>query len=87
MGLALALQGQTGVWAIAADTDGIDGVEDNAGALVTPDTLLRGKAAGVSLNAHLDCNDAYAYFQTLNDLVFTGPTHTNVNDFRAILVL
>ena len=87
MGLALALQGQNGVWAIAADTDGIDGVEDNAGAVVTPDTLLRGKAAGVSLNAHLDCNDAYAYFQTLNDLVFTGPTHTNVNDFRAILVL
>jgi len=87
MGLALALQGQPGVWAIAADTDGIDGVEDNAGAVVTPDSLLRGKAAGVSLNAHLESNNAYAYFQALNDLVFTGPTHTNVNDFRAILVL
>jgi hydroxypyruvate reductase len=87
MGLALALQGHPGVWAIAADTDGIDGVEDNAGAVVTPDSLLRGKAAGVSLNAHLESNNAYAYFQALNDLVFTGPTHTNVNDFRAILVL
>ncbi len=87
MGLALALQGQEGVWALAADTDGIDGIEDNAGALVTPDTLLRGRMAGRNLDEHLACNDAYGYFQTLNDLVFSGPTHTNVNDFRAILVL
>jgi hydroxypyruvate reductase len=87
MGLALALQGQEGVWALAADTDGIDGIEDNAGALVTPDTLLRGRMAGRSLDEHLACNDAYGYFQALNDLVFSGPTHTNVNDFRAILVL
>jgi hydroxypyruvate reductase len=87
MGLALALQGQDGVWALAADTDGIDGIEDNAGAMVTPDTLQRARAAGLSLDEHLACNDAYGYFQALNDLVFSGPTHTNVNDFRAILVL
>lgn len=87
MGLALGLQGQPGVWALAADTDGIDGVEDNAGAMVTPDTLARGGQVGVDLDAHLANNDAYAYFQALNDLVFSGPTHTNVNDFRAILVL
>jgi hydroxypyruvate reductase len=87
MGLALALQGQAGVWALAADTDGIDGIEDNAGAMVTPDTLHRARAAGLSLDEHLACNDAYGYFQALNDLVFSGPTHTNVNDFRAILVL
>jgi hydroxypyruvate reductase len=87
MGLALALQGQEGVWALAADTDGIDGMEDNAGALVTPDSLHRGRMAGRNLDEHLACNDAYGYFQALNDLVFSGPTHTNVNDFRAILVL
>ena len=87
MGLALALQSQQGVWALAADTDGIDGVEDNAGAMVTPDTLLRAQSAGLNLDEHLACNDAYGYFQALNDLVFSGPTHTNVNDFRAILVL
>ena len=87
MGLAQGLQAQTGVWALAADTDGIDGVEDNAGAMVTPDTLLRAQQAGVNLDEHLACNDAYSYFQALNDLVFSGPTHTNVNDFRAILVL
>ena len=87
MGLAQALQAQAGVWALAADTDGIDGVEDNAGAMVTPDTLLRAQQAGVNLDEHLGCNDAYGYFQALNDLVFSGPTHTNVNDFRAILVL
>jgi len=87
MGLALALQGQEVVWALAADTDGIDGIEDNAGALVTPDTLHRGRMAGRNLDEHLACNDAYGYFQALNDLVFSGPTHTNVNDFRAILVL
>jgi glycerate 2-kinase len=87
MGLAMGLQGQAGVWALAADTDGIDGVEDNAGAMVTPDTLVRAQHVGVDLEAHLSCNDAYGYFQALNDLVFTGPTHTNVNDFRAILVL
>jgi glycerate 2-kinase len=87
MGLALALQGQSGVFALAADTDGIDGVEDNAGAYVAPDTLTRARARGMKLDQYLDRNDAYGYFEPLGDLVITGPTHTNVNDFRAILVL
>ena len=87
MGLAQALQGQAGVWALAADTDGIDGVEDNAGARVAPDTLARAAAQGLSIADHLDRNDAYGYFDALGDLVITGPTHTNVNDFRALLIL
>ena len=87
MGLALALQGQSGVYALAADTDGIDGIEDNAGAYVAPDTLARARARGMKIDQYLDRNDAYGYFQPLGDLVITGPTHTNVNDFRAILVL
>jgi hydroxypyruvate reductase len=87
MGLALALQGQSGVYALAADTDGIDGVEDNAGAFVAPDTLERAAAKGLKLDDHLDRNDAYAYFDAIGGLVVTGPTHTNVNDFRALLIL
>jgi glycerate 2-kinase len=87
MGLVQALQGQPEVWALAADTDGIDGVEDNAGAFVAPDTLERAQAQGMKIDAYLDRNDAYGYFEPLGGLVVTGPTHTNVNDFRAILVL
>jgi glycerate 2-kinase len=87
LGLALALQGQPNVWALAADTDGIDGVEDNAGAFVAPDTLQRALAQGMKVDQYLDRNDAYGYFGPLGDLVVTGPTHTNVNDFRALLVL
>ena len=87
LGCALALQGQPGVWALAADTDGIDGVEDNAGARVGPDTLVRGAALGQSATDALDRHDAYSYFAALGDLVMTGPTYTNVNDFRALLVL
>jgi hydroxypyruvate reductase len=87
MGLAQALQGQSGVWALAADTDGIDGVQDNAGAFVVPDTLARAQAAGAKVADYLDRNDAYGYFERIGDLLVTGPTHTNVNDFRAILVL
>ena len=87
MGLAEALQGQPGVWALAADTDGIDGMEENAGARVAPDTLLRAAAQGCKLGEHMQRNDAYGYFNALQDLVVTGPTNTNVNDFRAILVL
>ncbi len=86
LGLAQALNGQPGVWALAADTDGIDGVEDNAGAVVAPDTLSRAAALGLKVGDHLSRNDAYGYFQPLGDLVMTGPTHTNVNDFRALLV-
>ena len=87
LGLAVALQGQAGVWAIAADTDGIDGIEDNAGARVLPDTLARAEAVGIKAADCLDRNDAYGFFEAVGDLVVTGPTHTNVNDFRAMLVL
>ncbi|MEO7160636.1 MAG: glycerate kinase, partial [Polaromonas sp.] len=87
MGLALGLQGQGGVHALAADTDGIDGVEDNAGAYVAPDTLKRAQAAGMKLDQYLDRNDGYGYFERLGDLVISGPTYTNVNDFRALLIL
>lgn len=87
MGLAQALQGQEGVYALAADTDGIDGVEDNAGAHVAPDTLARAQGLGLKVGDYLDRNDAYGYFQPLGDLFVTGPTFTNVNDFRALLVL
>lgn len=87
LGLALGLQGQSGVWGLAADTDGIDGMGTNAGALVTPDTLARGLALGHKAADSLLCNDAHGYFDALGDLVVTGPTYTNVNDFRAILVL
>ncbi len=87
MGLAQALQGIEGVYALAADTDGIDGVEDNAGAFVAPDTLQRATVQGMKIDQYLDRNDAYGYFSALGDLVITGPTHTNVNDFRALLIL
>ncbi len=86
MGLAQALQGQPGVFALAADTDGIDGMEDNAGAFVAPDTLARARGQGMKVDAFLERNDAYGFFAALGDLVISGPTHTNVNDFRAILV-
>ena len=86
LGLALALDGAPGIHALAADTDGIDGSEDNAGAFVGPDTLARAKAAGLDLRARLANNDAWTCFSQLGDLLVTGPTRTNVNDFRAILV-
>jgi len=87
LGCAIALQGEPGVHVLAADTDGIDGVEDNAGAIVTPDTLARGAAQGMKAQEFLDRNDAYGWFAPLGDLVVPGPTFTNVNDFRALLVL
>ncbi len=87
LGLAQALQGQPKVWALAADTDGIDGVEDNAGAFVAPETLARAQGLGLKIATCLERNDAYGYFSALDDLLVTGPTHTNVNDFRALLVL
>jgi hydroxypyruvate reductase len=86
LGLALALDGNPGVSALAGDTDGIDGSEDNAGAVVTPDSLARAREAGVDPVASLAANDAYGLFAALGDLVVTGPTLTNVNDFRAVLV-
>ena len=86
LGCAIALQGEPGVYVLAADTDGIDGVEDNAGAIVTPDTLARAAAAGQSAQDFLDRNDAYNFFGPIGDLVVTGPTFTNVNDFRALWI-
>ena len=86
MGLAQALQGQAGVYSLAADTDGIDGVQDNAGAWVDPATLSKALAAGMKLEDYMDRNDAYGYFAGLGDLFITGPTFTNVNDFRAVLI-
>jgi hydroxypyruvate reductase len=86
LGLALALDGAPRIYAIACDTDGIDGTEDNAGAIVTPDTLARAAAAGLDARAMLDANNAYGFFAALGDLVVTGPTRTNVNDLRAILI-
>lgn len=71
---------------MAADTDGIDGSEDNAGAFVGPESLARARAAGLDPRAHLATNDAWGFFAGLGDLLVTGPTRTNVNDFRAILV-
>jgi hydroxypyruvate reductase len=87
LGCAIALQGEPDVWALAGDTDGIDGVESNAGAIVTPTTLARGAALGLKAQERLDANDAWHYFEPLGDLVVTGPTFTNVNDFRALLIL
>ncbi|HSI47588.1 MAG TPA: glycerate kinase [Ideonella sp.] len=86
LGCALALRAEPEVWALAADTDGIDGVENNAGALVTPDTLARAAALGQSAAEHLDRHDSFGFFEALGDLVVTGPTYTNVNDFRALLI-
>ena len=84
---AIALQGEPGVHVLAGDTDGIDGIEDNAGAVIAPDTLARAVSLGLNPQEFLDRNDAYNFFAPLDDLVATGPTFTNVNDFRAVLVV
>jgi hydroxypyruvate reductase len=86
LALAVALEGAPGVYALACDTDGIDGTPDSAGAVISPDTLARAGAAGVDADAALDRNDSHGFFEALGDRVITEPTRTNVNDFRAILV-
>jgi len=86
LGMALALQGAPGIFALACDTDGIDGTDAAAGAIVFPDTLERARRAGLDPAQHLRTNNAFVFFEALGDLVVTGPTRTNVNDFRAILV-
>ncbi|MCB1791536.1 MAG: glycerate kinase [Gammaproteobacteria bacterium] len=86
LALAIALDGAAGIHALAGDTDGVDGVEEIAGALAAPDTLARAWAAGVNPHAALADNDGHGFFGALGDAVVTGPTRTNVNDFRAILV-
>jgi hydroxypyruvate reductase len=80
------LQGADGIHALACDTDGIDGTEDNAGAIAAPDSFARAAALGLRADKLLENNDGYGYFSALGDLVITGPTRTNVNDYRAILV-
>ena len=86
LALGVALDGLAGVYALAGDTDGVDGSEDIAGAVLAPDTLARAWAAGINPRASLDANDGHGFFQALGDSVITGPTLTNVNDFRAILI-
>lgn len=86
LALGVALDGLPGVYAIACDTDGIDGSEDNAGAILTPDSLARAEALGLKPKQLLDNNDGYGFFDALGDLIVTKPTRTNVNDFRAILI-
>jgi len=86
LALAIALDGEDRVWAIAGDTDGIDGAEEVAGASITPDTLQRARAKGMDPKAYLRNNDGHGYFEALCDQVVTGPTLTNVNDFRAVII-
>jgi hydroxypyruvate reductase len=86
LALTVALNGIAGVWAIAGDTDGVDGEEEVAGAIVTPDTLARAAAIGISAKERLAENDGHGFFAALGDQIVTGPTLTNVNDFRALLV-
>ncbi|SLN35242.1 glycerate kinase type-2 family protein [Oceanibacterium hippocampi] len=86
LSLTIALDGAAGIHAVACDTDGIDGSEDNAGAVTRPDSLARAAALGLNARSLLADNDAYRFFEALGDLIVTGPTRTNVNDFRAILI-
>jgi hydroxypyruvate reductase len=86
LSLAIGLDGLPNVHAIACDTDGIDGSEDNAGAVLRPDSLARAARRGLDARKLLADNDAYGFFSVLDDLVVTGPTRTNVNDYRAILI-
>ncbi|QKE40565.1 MAG: glycerate kinase [Ferrovum myxofaciens] len=86
LALTQALRGEPGVFALAGDTDGIDGTEDNAGAMVLPDTWARAEHLGLKVTDYLANNDGYGFFAALDDLVITGPTLTNVNDFRALLI-
>jgi glycerate 2-kinase len=83
---AVALNGRPGIWAIAGDTDGIDGAEEIAGAIITPDTIARAAEKGVNAKERLADNDGHGFFEALGDQIITGPTLTNVNDFRAILI-
>jgi len=86
LSLAVALDGAKDIYAIAGDTDGIDGTEDAAGAIITPDTLNRALVKNLNPAEMLARHDSYSLFAALGDLVITGPTLTNVNDFRAIFV-
>jgi glycerate 2-kinase len=86
LAFAIAMAGEPGIFALAADSDGIDGTEDAAGAFVTPDTLAWARAAKLDPRSHLAAHDSYSFFAGIGDLVRTGPTGTNVNDIRAVLI-
>jgi hydroxypyruvate reductase len=87
LGLAVALDGAPGIWGLAGDTDGVDGMEEVAGAYLSPDTLARARQKGIDAQQSLARNDGHGFFRALGDAVVTGPTLTNVNDFRAVLLL
>ena len=86
LSLAIALNGAPDIWAMSGDTDGIDGMDRVAGAVLTPDSLVRAKAKGLDPRAMLDAHDCHTFFDAINDTIRIGPTCTNVNDFRAILI-
>ena len=86
LSLAIELEGCENIHALACDTDGIDGSEDNAGAYLAPNSIARAAASGLSAKRLLQANDAYSFFAPLGDLIVTGATRTNVNDYRVILV-
>ena len=86
LSLVLTLNGAADIYALAGDTDGVDGTDDIAGAFISPDTLARARAAGLDAARYLENNDAHSFFEALGDSIVTGPTRTNVNDFRAILI-
>jgi glycerate 2-kinase len=87
LGLAIALDGAPGIWAVAGDTDGVDGMDEIAGALLAPDTLSRARARGIDARSALASHDSHGFFRAIGDLIITGPTLTNVNDIRAILIV
>ncbi len=87
LAMALALKGEKRIYALSGDTDGIDGSEDNAGAIIGPETLAEAEAAGLDAAAYLENNDSYGFFEKAGGLLMTGPTCTNVNDLRAVLIL
>ena len=86
LGKAIAANGAAGIWGLAADTDGVDGAEDIAGGIFGPDSVSRARAMGRDPKAMLDDNDGHSFFEMLGDSIVTGPTKTNVNDFRATLI-
>jgi hydroxypyruvate reductase len=86
LAMAEALQGASNIWALGADTDGIDGNDDAAGAWIGPDTLAKARALSLDARAAMNANDSGRFFAALGQSIVTGPTRTNVNDFRAILI-
>ena len=85
--MAISLNGVEGVYALAIDTDGIDGIEDNAGAFISPNTISKSIINNLNAIDYLKDNNSYSFFKSVEGLIFTSPTLTNVNDFRAVLIL